>query len=495
LIDTPGIAAVGGEEDEAEALKAVQEADLICYIVTNDSVQESEFDFLGKLKNQKKPLIILLNIQNNLYNDLLLELFLEEPDELMSDAKIEGHKERIFRYAREHYQNDSITIIPVMLLAAQLSRQQEDSEFSEKLYKASQIQYFLDYVSDAIEKYGTLLASHLMLRETAVSLQNQASHINAEIQICQQIAEQLEKKKQEFLERLDKIGREIEKRIETEVRGIFQPAINQVPNFARQHWDKNEERQRESWKSFIEQKQNFDQKLQNLSEKIQSDYQRKIQDILDEISQDLQFESQSRNSSRYSGVNPGFDFKMLFDFGAALANLAILIPGFGWAAGLIAGAALSMIGKFFDSKEKRRDKAVKKIENILRGILEGQQDKMIDSYKNNVSKIDKKIKKSVSEHFAGINKELNHIYQTLEITENTMQSKNHHILKFFGIRALHWCQNRTESFKMYQIDQILSIDDTNQDLVIQVKDMTLPFPENVNQCNQFLGENITFWGS
>lgn len=495
LVDTPGIAAVGGEQDEAEALKAVQEADLICYIVTNDSVQEAEFDFLRKLKNQKKPLIILLNIQNNLQDERRLNRFLKKPNKLMSSTEIEEHKKRIFRYAREHYQNDSITIIPVMLLAAQLSQYQENPELSEKLYKASQIQNFLDYVSDAIEKYGTLLASHLMLRETAVSLQNQASHINAEIQICREIEEQLEKKKQEFLNRLDKIGREIEKRIETEVRVIFQPAINQVPNFARQHWDKNEERQREYWKRFIEEKQNFDQKLQNLSERIQSDYRRKIQDILDEISQDLQFEAQSRNSSRYSGTNPGFDFKILFDFGAALAGLLMFIPGVGLVAGLFAGAALSMIGKFFDSNEKRRDKAVKKIEDILRGILESQQDKMIDSYKNNVSKIDKKIKKSVSEHFAGINKELNHIYQTLKITENTMQSKNHHILKFFGLRALHWCQNRTENFKMYQIDQVLGIDDTNQDLVIQVKDMTLPFPENVNQCNQFLGENITFWES
>lgn len=495
LVDTPGIGAMegeAGEEDEAEALKAVQEADLVCYIVTNDSVQQAEFDFLRKLKNQKKPLIILLNVQNNLYNDLLLELFLEEPQELMSNAKIGGHKERVLRYAREHYQNDSITIIPVMLLAAQLSRQQEDLELSEKLYNASQIQDFLDYVSDAIEKYGTLLASHLMLRETAVSLQNQANHINEEIQICREIEESLEKKKKEFLDRLDKISREIEKRIDTEVRAVFQPAINQVPNFARQHWDENEKKQRESWKSFIEEKQNFDQKLKNLSERIQSDYQRKIQDILDEISQDLQFEAQARNSSHYSGVNPGFDFKMLFDFGAALANLAILIPGFGWVAGLIAGAALSLIGGLFDSKEKRKAKAVKKIEEVLKEILENQRDKTIESYKNNVGKIDEKIEKFVSQYFAGINKELNQIPQTLESTVKMIQDTHNRILKYFGLRALHWCRNEVQNFREYQLGRILNVDDSAQKIVIQIEKEDLPSSENIRKCNQFLGEEIIF---
>lgn len=490
LIDTPGIAAVGGEKDETKALKAVQEADLICYIVTNDSVQEAEFEFLRKLKNQKKPLIILLNIQKNLQNERYLNRFLDKPEKLMSSTEIGGHKERIFRYAREHYQNDSIVIIPVMLLAAQLSRQKEDLELCDKLYKSSHIQDFLNYIRDAIEQYGTLLASHLMLRETAVFLQHQADHIGAESQVCQEMKGQLNKKKEEFSSRLDKIKSEIEKRIETEVKAIFQPAINQVPNFARQHWDKNEENQRKAWQNFIEEKQKFDKKLQNLSEIIQSDYLGKIQDILDEISEDLKFEAQALNSSNYSGVNPGFDFKLLFDIGAMLANLAILIPGVGWLGGVLVGAALNLAGRFFDPKEKRQAKTVKAIEKILRGILENQQDKTIESYKKSVHTIHEKVESSISQYFTGINQELKHIYQILGEAENHIKSANDSILKYFGFRALQWCRGEVQE---YQIDQILNTECSGQKLIIYIKETTnLPSSESVTKCNQFLGEEIIF---
>ena len=493
LIDTPGIAAVGGEKDETKALKAVQEADLICYVVTNDSVQEAEFEFLGKLKQQKKPLVILLNIQNNLQDERRLDRFLKKPDKLMSGTEIEESKKRIFRYAKDYYKNDSITIVPVMLLAAQLSRQKDDVELCEKLYQASHIQDFLDYIREAIEKYGTLLASHLMLRETALSLQQQASHICAESKVCQEIEERLKKKETEFLDRLDKVECEIEKQIETEVIAIFQPAINQIPNFARQHWNQHEEKQRKSWKNFIEEKQKFDEKLENLSEMIRADYLGKIQDILDEISEDLKFEAQALNSSNYSGVNPGFDFKMLFDFGAALANLVILIPGLGWAAGLIAGAALSLIGRLFDSKEQRRGKAVKKIEDILRRILEGERDKIIDSYKKSVHKIHEKVENSISQYFTGINQELKHIYQILGEVENHIKSANDSILKCFGLRALHWCRGEVQDFREHQLDQILDADCYGQKLIIHIKDiMNLPFSESVKKCNQFLGEEIIF---
>ncbi|MGQ9873552.1 GTPase [Leptodesmis sp.] len=63
IIDTPGIGAPGGKTDEEIARSVIEEADVICYVVTNDSIQESEFAFLKVLKEKTKPLIILLNIR------------------------------------------------------------------------------------------------------------------------------------------------------------------------------------------------------------------------------------------------------------------------------------------------------------------------------------------------------------------------------------------------------------------------------------------------
>lgn len=75
IIDTPGIGAPGGKTDEEIAQSVINESDVICYVVTNDSIQETEFRFLQLLKENAKPLIILLNVKNNLRDPRRLEHF------------------------------------------------------------------------------------------------------------------------------------------------------------------------------------------------------------------------------------------------------------------------------------------------------------------------------------------------------------------------------------------------------------------------------------
>ena len=55
IIDTPGIGAPGGKTDEEIASSVIEEADVICYVVTDDSIQESEFAFLKLLKRKLNP--------------------------------------------------------------------------------------------------------------------------------------------------------------------------------------------------------------------------------------------------------------------------------------------------------------------------------------------------------------------------------------------------------------------------------------------------------
>ena len=45
IIDTPGIGAPGGKTDEENAQSIIEESDIICYLSTADSVQETEYKF------------------------------------------------------------------------------------------------------------------------------------------------------------------------------------------------------------------------------------------------------------------------------------------------------------------------------------------------------------------------------------------------------------------------------------------------------------------
>lgn len=50
IVDTPGIGAPGGEADTEIAKSIIDEADVVCYVVTSDSIQETEFDFFSTIK-------------------------------------------------------------------------------------------------------------------------------------------------------------------------------------------------------------------------------------------------------------------------------------------------------------------------------------------------------------------------------------------------------------------------------------------------------------
>lgn len=120
IIDTPGIGAPGGKTDEEIAESVIEESDVICYVVTNDSIQETEFQFMKLLKEKAKPLIILLNVKHNLRDSRRLEHFLKDPNKLFAmegKSGLSGHIDRIRRYAQQHYANDYFTLDYPILLA------------------------------------------------------------------------------------------------------------------------------------------------------------------------------------------------------------------------------------------------------------------------------------------------------------------------------------------------------------------------------------------
>ncbi|WP_315791432.1 GTPase [Fischerella sp. JS2] len=174
IIDTPGIGAPGGKSDEEIAESIIEESDVICYVVTNDSIQETEFKFLQLLKEKSKPLIILLNVKNNLRDTRRLEHFLKDSDKLFvmdSKSGLGGHIERIRRYAKQHYANDYFDIIPVMLLAAQMSRESEHQKYKDKLFKASRIQNFLDAIRVSLVEHGVIRRSQTLLGSTVGAIE------------------------------------------------------------------------------------------------------------------------------------------------------------------------------------------------------------------------------------------------------------------------------------------------------------------------------------
>ena len=135
---------------------------MICYIVTSDSIQETEFDFFETIKDRNKPLYIILNYKSNL-SGIRLKKFLENPTD-WKDCKgpqsIEGHFKRIEERLSGKYNMDAVAIIPLHLLAAQLYVEGGfDAETLEKLKKGSNIASFIRMIKEEIYNTGCLKKS------------------------------------------------------------------------------------------------------------------------------------------------------------------------------------------------------------------------------------------------------------------------------------------------------------------------------------------------
>lgn len=161
ILDTPGIGAPGGKSDTEVAMSIIDEADLICYIVTNDSIQETEFDFLNSLKERSKPLFIILNIKSNLDQPIRLKRFLNDPlawKKSNGPDGIQGHFNRIRDAMGNKWDMNMVDIIPIHLYAAILRNQEWRFSEEEKsqLLEGSNIQEYVAKVKSSIFKYGSL---------------------------------------------------------------------------------------------------------------------------------------------------------------------------------------------------------------------------------------------------------------------------------------------------------------------------------------------------
>ncbi len=80
IVDTPGVGAMDGDADYAEAFSQVADSDLILWVATNEATQERTGRALEQLADYGKPILVALNCLRDVTDQLDLLDLLEEPD-------------------------------------------------------------------------------------------------------------------------------------------------------------------------------------------------------------------------------------------------------------------------------------------------------------------------------------------------------------------------------------------------------------------------------
>ena len=467
IIDTPGIGAPedGGRTDEEVAQSVIDESDVICYVVTNDSIQETEFGFLKSLKEKTKPLIILLNVKNNLRDSRRLQHFLSDPDKPFTQegkSSLKGHIERIRRYAQEHYANNYFDVIPSMLLAAQMSREPENEKIKDKLFEASRIKDFLDFIRVSLVKYGTIRRSQTLLGSTVGTVEKPYNWVTKELQKYQDLAKSLTKKRSAVLKKVESTGQDALLSLENQISEVFQDVSNNaVTSFARENWKSDQATMNRSWEKKLKDI-HFSERISNAYQKVGEEFKMEVSEILEEVGRELQLVAElSGGSFKFGSHDTDGSMKLGMKIGGSLLVIAsafmFLTPlaPFAFAVGII-GTAMTLFGNLFKGEDEKRREASAKITSSLRDQLQTQQIEVSKKAEGDFSKSCKQTVKDIDQYFEELISGVEAITAELRKSQIQIQDATNYLNRAYAKRIIDRCLNQYNPLTDAGISQTIS---------------------------------------
>ncbi|OWY68421.1 GTPase [cyanobacterium TDX16] len=459
IIDTPGIGAPGGRTDEEVAESVIGQSDVICYVVTNDSTQKTEFQFMKLLKEKAKPLIILFNVKHNLCDPRRLERFLKDPDKLFAmDGKdgLCGHFEKIRRDAQEHCANDNFPIIPVLLLAAQLSREPEHQEYKDKLFKASRIQDFLDLIRTSLIKHGAIRRSQTLLGSTVGDIDKPEKWIVKETDTYHKLLNTLKSKRESIRKQIQIATKDSQESLLQQIELIFQDAVNAIPTFAEEHWNSNEAALKLGWEQKLKVIK-LNERLKTVYEGASQKFSNDVKEVLEEVGKELQLIAKLDDGNFSFTEQDSNDFRSLLTIGGSLLAVSATIatmfvlpfaPLIGIAAIVIGG-----IAGFFKSKNEKRREAVQKISSSLNQQISSYKQKTLQQIQEEFSKYCDSVATAVDTYFEELIQGLEAIASQLELARKRLDGTANYLNRAYAKRILDWSIEQYEPLSDEAINQ------------------------------------------
>ncbi len=456
IIDTPGIGAPGGDADTDIAKSIIDEADMICYVVTNDSIQETEFNFFETIKERNKPLYIIINCKDNLTQNVKFKRFLKDPlawKNATGEKSLEGHFNRIRDMLDGKYNLNAVKIIPLHLLAAKMSLDAELSESDRKiLHKGSNIDEFILSVKNEIFESGTLKKSMSIIDGSAYQMNRIHEQLSNDYDSLKKGLDNLKKTQKSFVQF---VNTESEK-LKTDLVDILDNAHKSLKNRASSFADDNYDNSSagSAWENDSRARSINEQTNDRIKARLE-DFTEKLDEKMKELISDMQFLSTISINSSYqiSGQSVTNSRLAAGVFGSIITAAAPLVisqlwhPG-GWllaGATLLVGAVVSIFTSLFTSKAEKVLKAQNKMRENLWSEIDKSMNKSKSDIKNNVDGIKKnilsQIETTIGEYVIQTEKILRRIQKLTKIDlamENTINSLiGFRILDYIGKSILN----------------------------------------------------------
>lgn len=461
IVDTPGIGAPGGKTDTETAKSIIDEADVVCYIVTNDSIQETEFDFIKQLKERNKPLFIILNIKENLIDSDRCKRFIKKPLSWRTSARVgvDGHVARIKEKIGNNYDIKFLEIIPLQLLAAQMFYEdaERDSHERDALLLGSNIKEYIRKIKDSVYRVGSLRKSQNILDGCCYSVHDILSQLNKIRTTLEQGVSHNEKTKEELLSFItgerDKTEKILKKRIESAYKSIE----NNAQQFVEDHYE--DKQASEKWAKYDINKRVMDGLEGDLKKSLKK-YSSRLEERINECMDNTGFYFKLTNNNSHIEGKKIRNYKL--GAGIAISIIyAVLSPWnpIVWSIALAAWG--SWFVSLFSSKEEKIKKQKDEMYKELCKNIESNRNSCINSVLTDFNEKSNGIQSNIENSMSILIKETKNIIKTLDKIIQTAQNTERYLNLCVGYRALQQigCCQQTQDEKLSpeEIDKLLQV--------------------------------------
>ena len=377
VIDVPGIAAFEGEMDEEIAFNAAKKSDLILFLLTDDAPQASEGECFSRIMNLGKPVIFIMNVKTSIHDSENAKMTLRNIEKAFQGRRLNDIRDQFLRYASQYGQNwESIPFVYVHLHSAFLSQIINDRKTAALLYKASKIDELKQLIITEVETHGTYYREKNFIDIVSKPTIDVYQELLFQGAVNTELREIVLYKKKQLDTWKEKFIRDCTQQIESLVTNIQAELNMEIPAFADQHYE--DKKVSDAWNKLLTEKQ-IESRCEELSDNICSQADDRLREFAEDISKELEYAASLLTQSNF-GIQPMhhiFNAKKAWNWGSLVAGGGLTIAAgilallgsaaagpVGWAA--VGVSAIGVIGSFiFTSKEKKADKARKKLEEQL----------------------------------------------------------------------------------------------------------------------------------
>ena len=368
IIDVPGVAAFGGEDDENTAFEAARKADLILFLITDDAPQEAEAEHLAGLRTLGVPVLGICNVKAALNTRIHLRRFLRDQERIFDPRKLDELTEQFHRLAERHGAGQPIRFQHAHLRSRFLAYRPGYEEHREELEDSSRFGDIEDLICDEISRNGRFHRQRSFLESAS----------RASFDAWQQMLEAaatargLHERIRDHARETRTWREQFRQRAETRIQALINETIGQlrtaIPAFAEQNCEN--EQIVELWQWRVEQV-GINGKANELQTELVQEAERKLKTLSEEMDQELEAFNAKMEAPDISGKKIR-NHRRVWDWGtmgissalgiAAAATFPIppLAIALGIAAALVGLAGRILRGRFGD-RDKRRQEAVGQI--------------------------------------------------------------------------------------------------------------------------------------